>query len=223
VSAATGETVAVPDGQGVVDTTVSRRVLTSRNSFAGRVWSVRSDVVDLGDGQTVQRDVIVHPGAVGVVAVDEALRVLLVQQYRHPVGALLWEPPAGLRDVDGEDARDTAARELFEEAGYRAGEWSVLVDAFTSPGGSDEAVRIYLARRLRAVDDGERFVGDGEERDMPIRWVPLAEARNDVLSGRLHNPLAVMGILAAAAVLVDGNRGTRPVAAPWFGSDRRGG
>lgn len=210
-----------PDRYGVTDVAVDRRILSSHSGFSGRVWSVRSDVVDLGDGQTVQRDVIVHPGAVGIVAVDEAQRVLLVRQYRHPVRALLWEPPAGLRDMDGEDPLQTAARELFEEAGYRAAEWSVLVDAFTSPGGSDEAVRVYLARDLRKVDDGERYVGDGEERDMPTRWVPLVEARAAVLAGRLHNPLAVMGILAAAAVLIDGDRGARPVNAPWFGSNRR--
>lgn len=209
-----------PNGYGVTDVAVERRILSSRSGFSGRVWSVRSDVVDLGDGQTVQRDVIVHPGAVGIVAVDEAQRVLLVQQYRHPVRALLWEPPAGLRDMDGEDPLETAARELFEEAGYRAAEWSVLVDAFTSPGGSDEAVRIYLARELREVEDGERFVGDGEERDMPARWIPLDEARAAVLVGRLHNPLAVMGILAAAALLLDGDHEARPVDSPWFGSNR---
>jgi ADP-ribose pyrophosphatase len=208
-------------GPDVTDVAVERTVLGSRTCFSGRVWNVRSDVVDLGDGQTVERDVIVHPGAVGIIAVDEALQVLLVQQYRHPVRALLWEPPAGLRDVDGEDPLDTAARELFEEAGYRATDWSVLVDAFTSPGSSDEAVRIYLARGLRRVSDSERIVGEGEERDMPTRWLPLAEARTAVLAGRLHNPLAVMGILAAAALLVDGSGRARPVDARWFGSNHR--
>src|SRR6185312_6625482 len=125
--------------------------------FEGRVWSVRTDVVDLADGQQVERDVIAHPGAVGIIALDDHLDVLLVRQYRHPVGALLWEPPAGLLDVEGEDPLDAAARELYEEAGYRAREWAVLADTFTSPGGSDEAVRIYLARGLSEVAADERF------------------------------------------------------------------
>lgn len=201
------------------DLAVARRVVSSTPRFAGRVWGVRTDVVDLGDGQQVERDVIAHPGAVGIIAVDDELRVLLVHQYRHPVGALLWEPPAGLLDIEGEDPLDAAARELHEEAGYRAREWSVLLDAFTSPGGSDEAIRIYLARDLAEVASDERFFGEGEERDMPSRWVPLTDARDAVLGGRLHNPLAVMGILAAANLLLGRQLGvdTRPADSPWFG------
>jgi ADP-ribose pyrophosphatase len=153
---------------------------------------------------------------VGVVAVDDDLRVLLVQQYRHPVGALLWEVPAGLLDVEGEDPADAAARELFEEGGYRAAEWSVLIDAFSSPGGSDEAVRIYLARDLTEVAPGERYVGEDEERGMPTSWTPLAAAREAALAGRLHNALGVIGILAAAAVLLDGVPAGRDSGAPWF-------
>ena len=203
------------------DRAAPRRVVTSASRFDGRVWRVESDVVDLGDGQQVERDVLRHPGAVGVVAVDDDLNVLLIQQYRHPVGAVLWEPPAGLLDVDGEDPLDAAARELYEEAGYRAREWSVLVDAFTSPGGSDEAVRIYLACDLTEVGEHERHVGDGEERDMPVRWAPLCAVRDAILSGQLHSPLGVMGFLAAASLLLDGAAPTaaatpRPAGAPWF-------
>jgi ADP-ribose pyrophosphatase len=200
----------------LVDEAVDREVLHSERRFDGRVLGVRTDRVDLGDGQQVERDIVVHPGAVGVVAVDDQLRVLMVRQYRHPVAALLWEPPAGLLDVEGEDPADAAARELFEEAGYRAREWSVLVDAFSSPGGSDEAVRIYLARDLTEVPPEERHVGVDEERGMPTSWTPLAAAREAVLAGRLHNALGVMGILAAAAVLLDGAPAERDSHAPWF-------
>jgi ADP-ribose pyrophosphatase len=199
-----------------VDEAVDRAVLHSVRRFDGRVLGVRTDRVDLGDGQQVERDIVVHPGAVGVVAVDDELRVLLVQQYRHPVGALLWEVPAGLLDVQGEDPADAAARELFEEAGYRANEWSVLIDAFSSPGGSDEAVRIYLARDLTEVAPEERHVGEDEERGMPTSWTPLSAAREAALAGRLHNALGVMGILAAAAVLLDGVAPGRDAGAPWF-------
>jgi ADP-ribose pyrophosphatase len=177
--------------------------------------SVRTDTVDLGDGQTVVRDVVVHPGAVGVVALDPVDRVLLVRQYRHPVGAQLWEPPAGLLDVEGEDPLETAKRELYEEAGYRAAEWHVLVDFFNSPGGSDESFRCYLARGLTEVDATERHVGVDEELGMPWAWLPLDEAVEYVLSGRLHNPTAVAGILAAATARSLGWSTLREAGAPW--------
>jgi 8-oxo-dGTP pyrophosphatase MutT (NUDIX family) len=202
----------------LADVEVQRKVASSLTRFTGRVWSVRTDVVDLDDGQHVERDLIVHPGAVAIIAVDDELQILLVRQYRHPVSAMLWEPPAGLLDVPGEDPSDAAARELYEEAGYRAQRWSVLVDAFTSPGGSNESVRLYLARGLTQVADDERHVGEGEERDMETRWVPLSQARDAVFAGGLHNPLGVMGILAAAAVLLDDVATTRPVDAGWLRS-----
>jgi 8-oxo-dGTP pyrophosphatase MutT (NUDIX family) len=210
--------------EGLHDELVRRHVVQRTPRFRGRVIGVRTDVVELRDGHRVERDLVEHPGAVGVIAVDDHDNVLLVRQYRHPVGALLWEPPAGLLDVDGEAPQDAAARELYEEAGYRAASWAVLVDAFTSPGGSDEAVRLYLARELTAVPHDQRHVGEDEEHEMPTRWVPLAEARTAVLAGAVHNPLAVMGILAAAAVLLDAPsdgslptaRDLRPTGSPWL-------
>ena len=202
----------------LADVAVDRVVVSSTLRLHGRVWDIRTDVVELGDGQQVERDVLVHPGAVGIIAVDDELRVLLVRQYRHPVTAMLWEPPAGLLDVSGENPLDAAKRELFEEAGYRARDWTVLIDAFSSPGGSSESVRLYLARGLQPVADDERHVGDGEERDMPTRWVPLADVRAAVLAGRLHSPLGVMGFLAAASVLLDGIGSPRRADSPWMRS-----
>lgn len=178
-----------------------------------RVIDVRSDLVVLPDGSSATRDVVVHPGAVGIIAVDGD-RVLLVQQYRHTVRQLLWEPPAGLLDEPGEDPLLAARRELFEEAHQQADRWDVLVDAFTSPGMTDESIRIYLARDVRAAD-GPRYEATEEERDMPVRWVPLDEAVDAVLAGRLHNPMAVMGLLAAARARADGFTGLRPADAPW--------
>jgi 8-oxo-dGTP pyrophosphatase MutT (NUDIX family) len=198
--------------------------VSSTLRFHGRVWDVRTDIVDLGDGQQVERDVVQHPGAVGIVAVDDDLRVLLVRQYRHPVSAILWEPPAGLLDIPGEDPLDAAARELFEEAGYRAAKWSVLLDVVMSPGGSSESVRLYLARGLTPVAESERFVGEGEERGMVARFVPLLDVRAAVLAGELHSPLCTMGIQAAATVLIDGTAGSsdaRPVDSPWLRASTR--
>lgn len=208
--------MAATSWDGPVGDEVAERVLRAREPvFQGHVWDVRRDEVDLGDGQTVVRDVVAHPGAVGIVCLDELERVLLVRQYRHPTGRLLWEPPAGLLDVEGEHPLATAKRELWEEAGYRAREWWVLVDYYNSPGGSTEAFRCYLARGLEAVGDDERHVGSDEERDMPIAWVPLEEAVALVLSGRLHNPTTVSGVLATFAARARGWSGLRPADAPW--------
>jgi ADP-ribose pyrophosphatase len=179
------------------------------------VWDVRRDTIDLGDGQTVTRELVAHTGAVGVIALNAADEVLLLRQYRHPVSSYLWEPPAGLLDVAGEDALACAQRELFEEADLRADEWHVLLDFYNSPGGSTEAFRCYLARGLHEVPAGERHERDDEERDMATAWVPLDEARDLVLAGRLHNPTAVSGILAAAVARTLGWDTLRPADAPW--------
>jgi 8-oxo-dGDP phosphatase len=181
---------------------------------SGHVIDVRTDVVRMPSGDTAKRDVVVHPGAVGVIALDEDGRVLLLRQYRHPVGTLSWEPPAGLLDEPGEDPLEAARRELFEEAHLEARRWDVLVDAFTSPGMTDEAVRIYLARDVRTAE-GQRFEGEHEEADMPTRWVPLDEAVAAIVLGRLHNPMAVMGVLAARHARDNGFAGLRPADAPW--------
>jgi ADP-ribose pyrophosphatase len=180
----------------------------------GRVIDVRTDRIEFDDGSTAARDVVVHPGAVGIIALDDAGRVLLIRQYRHAVRRMLWEPPAGLLDEAGEDPLDAAKRELFEESHYEAGRWEVLVDAFTSPGMTDEAVRIYLARDLRAAQ-GSRHEAVDEERDMPIAWPTLDEAVSAVLGGRLHNPLGAMGLLAAARARDSGFADLRPADAPW--------
>jgi 8-oxo-dGDP phosphatase len=205
----------VTERRRVRDAPAALDVVASEVVLHGLVWDVRRDTVELGDGQRVTRDVVVHTGAVGIVALDEQERVLLVRQYRHPVRSFLWEPPAGLLDVDGESALDCARRELAEEAHLLADEWHVLVDFFNSPGGSEESFRCFLARGLRAVPADERHEGEGEERDMPVAWLPLDEARDLVLAGRLHNPTAVCGILAAHAGRDRGWSSLRPGDSAW--------
>jgi 8-oxo-dGTP pyrophosphatase MutT (NUDIX family) len=183
---------------------------------SGRVISVRTDVVASPDGSTFHRDVVAHPGAVGIIALDSDERVLLVSQYRHPVGHRLLEPPAGLLDVAGEPALVAAARELAEEGQVRADDWRVLVDPFTSPGMTDEAIRIYLARGLHAIPAAELHVGIHEEADMPVCWAPLTGIVSQILTGGLHNPILVMGALAAAvAATSPGWDRLRPAHADW--------
>jgi len=190
------------------------RILSSRSDFIGHVWSVRTDTVVIHE-TTVERDVLIHPGAVVVIAVDEMDRVLLIRQYRHPIAMLVFEPPAGLLDVEGEPAHVTAARELAEEAGYEARTWHTLVDCFNSPGGSSEAIRVFLARDLSEIPGGRPHTGEAEEAFLPRAWVPLGEAVEYVLSGSLGSPSAVVGILAAQAAHERGWDSLRSADAPW--------
>lgn len=189
-------------------------VVERLDRFDGLRWRVRTDRVQLPRGEVVARDYQVHPGAVGIMALDDDERILFVRQYRHPVGFLLWEPPAGLMDLAGESALATAQRELVEEAGVVAGQWNVLADWFNSPGGSTEAFRCFLARDL-APAPGGKPPGEAEEADMPSRWVSLDDAVAAVLAGDLGNPTAVAGILAAAAARATGWQNLRPGDAPW--------
>ena len=133
----------------MTDAPHDHQVETTETAYQGRIISVRKDVVTMPGDTTSQRDVVVHPGAVGVVALDDSERVLLVTQYRHPVRRRLEELPAGLLDKPGEPALAAAQRELMEEAGLAADTWHVLVDTLTSPGMTDEAIRVFLARGVR--------------------------------------------------------------------------
>lgn len=190
-----------------------------------RVISVRQDRLrSPADGAEFVRDVVIHPGAVGVVALDDDERVLLVSQYRHPVGHRLLEVPAGLLDVPGEPYRLAAARELYEEGHVRADEWRVLVDLFTSPGMTTESTRVFLARGLTAVADVDRHVGVHEEADMPVSWARLVDVVDAVLAGRLHNPILVSGVLAAwSARSRGGYDALRPADAPWAAREAQAG
>ena len=189
-------------------------VTESVRRFDGGVVSLRSDTVTMPGGTTSVRDVVEHPGAVGVVALRDDGKVHLIRQYRHPVRGYLWELPAGLLDVEGEPAQETAARELAEEAGLRAGTWHVLLDVRSSPGMTDEAVRVFLARDVSETPDG-RPAAEHEEADLTPRWVDLDEAVAEVQRGETTNALAVLGLLSARVARDAGWEGLRPADAPW--------
>lgn len=169
-------------------------VVSSETVFHGRVWDVRRDVFRY-NGEDIARDYVDHTGAVAVLALDEQERVLLIKQYRHPVRHRDWEIPAGLLDIRGEDPLTAAKRELAEEADLVADEWNVLSDVFTSPGGSDEAIRIYLARGVHAAP--EVFAREEEEADIETAWLSLDDAVDAVLARTLHNAPLIIALLAA--------------------------
>jgi 8-oxo-dGDP phosphatase len=189
----------------LTDATAEWPVVGSEKLAEGSVVSVRRDQVEMPDGAEVGREVIEHPGAVGIVALDDAGQVLLIRQYRHPVGRMLWEIPAGLRDVAGEPPLVTARRELLEEAGYLAADWQVLADFFTSPGITSERLRVYLARGMTRVPDAERdYVPYHEEAHLTVEWAPLDVVVARILAGNLHNGVMMIGVLAAMAARQDG-------------------
>ena len=189
-------------------------LLDSETVFEGKIVSLYKDTVRMSDGSTSVREVVHHLGAVVIVALDDEGRVVLVNQYRHPVRARLDELPAGLLDVAGEPALDGAKRELLEETGLAAEQWNVLLDLHSSPGFSDEAVRVFLARGLRAADkDG--FEATGEELTMTVERESLAGAVHRALAGSITNAATVAGLLAAVHGRATDWRDLRPADAPW--------
>jgi len=170
-------------------------VTSSERVFEGRAWDIRRDEFAFA-AHTITREYMDHPGAVAVLAIDDQDRVLLINQYRHPIGLRDWELPAGLLDVDGEPPLDTARRELAEEADLMAEHWSELITFHTSPGGSNETLHVFEARGLLPT---QAFARTEEEAEIVTRWVSLDEAVDAVLEGRLSNSILIIAVLAAHA------------------------
>jgi len=169
-------------------------VVQSDVVYKGWVWDVRSDRVSYGDGE-ITREYVDHTGAVAVLALDDEDRVLLIQQYRHPIRHRDWELPAGLLDIEGEDPMRAAQRELAEETDMVAREWELLVSTWTTPGGNSELIRIYLATGIEAAPSAHDRTD--EEADIRKEWVPVSDAVDAVLEGRLRNGILAVGVLAA--------------------------
>lgn len=202
----TGQEIEKPITPGVFD------VVSSEVKYAGKIISVRVDQVVMPGGKIAAREAIGHDQAVAVVAIDDQDRVILVSQYRHAMRRRLWELPAGLLDIAGEDPLAAAARELGEEVGVEAEDWQVLVDIVPSPGIMDEGVRVYLARGLKDV--GRQGDISDEEADLTIDRVPLTVAVAAAFRGEIVNAHAVAGLLAAQLALQ--NRvPLRPAADAW--------
>ena len=182
----------------------------------GRMMRFVTDEVTTPDGHTMVREYLEHPGAVAIIAVDDQSRLAVVIQYRHPVGYKEVEAPAGLLDVEREDPLAAAQRELREEAELAARDWRVLVDMFSSPGGSSESIRIYLARDLVQAPRPEGFVLGDEEAHMDIRWAALTDVVDAIYAGHLQNPSLVVGALSLTTALHEGRIDQlRPGNAAW--------
>ncbi|WP_061966144.1 NUDIX domain-containing protein [Demequina aurantiaca] len=204
------------DGFRLADVRAPRPVTSTSTVFEGRVWNVDSDDIDLGEAGHVTRDYVAHPGAVAIFALNERDEVYLVHQYRHPVRSELWEPPAGLLDVEGETLQAAAARELYEEADLTAATWHTLADFYTSPGGSAEAIRIFLARDLTDVPEAERHVREDEEADMVGRWVALDDVLAAIGRGDVACPPLLVGSFALDAARRADWATLRPADASWL-------
>ena len=191
-------------------TRFAHETVSRTERYRGPIFTVSTDEVTMSDGRTAVRDVVAARGAVGVVALDDVDRVVLIHQYRHAVGGRLWELPAGLRDVEGEDPVRTAARELAEEADLSAARYDLLVDLHTSPGFTDESIRLFLARDLTPVPEAERHHRRDEEADLEIAWFDLDEAAAMIFRGEITNAAAVGGLLAAARARDEGWATLRP-------------
>jgi ADP-ribose pyrophosphatase len=197
----------------ISDRLVSHPIVDRKTVFSGMVWDIRHDIFELND-ETIERDYMVHPGAVAIIALNDAGELLLIEQYRHAQGKIMWEAPAGLMDFADEDPLEAAKRELFEETGYLAKTWNVLLDLANSPGGSSEQIRIYFARDLSLHPDG-RPIGDAEELDMPVHWIPIQDVLESIRRGAVTNPQLVAGTHAALIAMAEPDLALRSQDAPW--------
>lgn len=199
------------------DQHVPVQTLSSLEVFSGKVFGIQRDELVLNEAQEpILREYMSHPGAVVIVALrgdGGEEEILLERQYRHPVGAKLWEVPAGLLDIPGEDPLVGAQRELAEEADLVAEQWDVLLDIFNSPGCSSESIRIFLARELSQTQTP--FDREDEEADFEYQWVKLDDAVTAALQGRLHNASTVCAVLATEAARRRGWE-LRGVSSPWL-------
>jgi ADP-ribose pyrophosphatase len=200
------------DAEVLMDQPADVEIVNESIVFTGRVWNIRHETFRYNH-ETLGRDFVAHTGAVAVLVIDDEDRILAIRQYRHAVRLREWEIPAGLLDIEGEDPLEAAKRELAEEVDLVADNWSVLSDYSTSPGGSNEIVRIFVARGLHAIE--EAFDRTGEEADIELRWVSLDDAYEAALNRRITNSVILIAVLSAHASRARGWSTLLPGDSPW--------
>ena len=176
------------------DEPLSIPVLSTETVYEGAIWNVVRDTFPYND-EVLSRDYVDHTGAVAVVALNERDEVMMIRQYRHSIRTVNWEIPAGLLDIPGEDPLVCGKRELAEEADLEADHWEFLTTLNTTPGGSNEFIHIYVATGLRSLTHD--YVRTGEEADLEMCFVPLRDAVEAAVTGKIRNQIAVTALLAA--------------------------
>jgi ADP-ribose pyrophosphatase len=181
----------------VADDPLTERTISSDVVHQGHYLQFRVDTIERADGSTARRDIVGHPGAIAVLAVDDDRRVLLVRQWRTAADEALLEIPAGTLDVhDGvtEDPFVAARRELEEETGHRARTWRKLAEFWTAPGFATELMHLYLATGIAGAAADDRLAPDEDER-LELRAVPLDEAIGLALGGTIRDAKSILGLL----------------------------
>ena len=206
------EASGLSDDEVLMDQPADVEIVDESIVFRGKVWNIRHETFRYND-ETLGRDFVEHTGAVAILVLDDQDRLLAIRQYRHPVRLREWEIPAGLLDIDGEDPLETAKRELAEEVDLTADHWSVLSDYATSPGGSNEIIRIFVARGLHAIE--EAFERTGEEADIELRWVSLDDAYEAAVNRRITNSVILIAVMSAYASRARGWSTLIPGDSPW--------
>lgn len=174
---------------------LTERTIESKTMFQGRIITVLLDTAGLPDGGTAQREVVLHPGGVAILALDEADNVALVRQYRYPLHGLLLELPAGKLDP-GEDHRPAALRELSEETGLEAGELTYLGCLLASPGFCTERLHMYLARDLRKKESHP-----DEDEFLNVITMPFQQLLEQVMDGTVEDAKTVATVLKTKVLL----------------------
>ncbi|QRV01439.1 NUDIX hydrolase [Arcanobacterium phocisimile] len=180
------------------------KVVSSSHKFHSPIFDIYDDEITFAAGDSARRQYMTHDDAVAIVAVrpkEATWEVLLIHQYRHASRLMMWEVPAGLCDVAGENVQFAAARELAEETGYSAAQWQQLVRFHASAGVSDEVVTIFLAQDVTVASDVD-FDRVEEEREITAHWVEIDEVIAAIYRGHLTSPALVTGVLAAKDILL---------------------
>lgn len=171
---------------------LTEKVLSTKTVFEGKIIRVETWHVGLPDGKQADREIVLHRGAAAIVALDEQNRVAMVRQHRVAINEITWEIPAGKLDFAQEDPLLCAKRELEEETGLRAGQWTRLAQVVTTPGFCTERIAIYLAQGLSehaAHTDSDEFV--------EVSMVPLQEAVQRIMDGEIYDAKTCLGLLMA--------------------------
>ncbi len=173
----------------IKDDRLIEKTISTNYLYRGRIINVRQDQVKTGDDKIAFREIVEHPGAVAIIAIDENDQVVLVRQHRQPTGAVLYEIPAGKLEAN-EEPLDCARREFMEETAMDAEEWHQIFVFYPSPGFSDEIIYLFQAIGLKDVQSP----GSDPDENIEVRKIPLAKAKEMVMHGDLVDGKTIIAL-----------------------------